>query len=235
MIQTKSSTVLAVIPARGGSKTLPRKNILQFGGRALIAWTIEAALKASCISEVILSSDDEEICAVARSYGCNVPFLRPPALATDTSTSIEVLIHALEQIGGFDYVVLLQPTSPLRTAKDIDSAFDLMRKSNAPACVSVCPVEESPYWMYQLDDNCQLRSVVKMPENSTRRQDLPDVYSLNGAIYIAETDWLLKHQGFLSNETVGFIMPRNRSFDIDTLDDFEAAEAMYSIIRSHDS
>ena len=213
--------VLALIPARGGSKGLPRKNVLPVGGKSPIAWTIEAAEKAKCISRVILSSDDDEIIAVAKEFGCEVPYKRPEELASDKASSIDVVFHALKEIPGYDYLLLLQPTSPLRTSEDIDAAFALMLEKQAPACVSVCPVEESPYWMYQLEGQSRLRSVLEMPLEATRRQDLPNVYSLNGAIYIARVDWLLRQRSFMSCDTVGYVMPRERSVDIDTPEDYQ--------------
>ena len=118
--------VLAVIPARGGSKGLVRKNILDLAGIPLIAWTIEAAKRSKYIDRVVLSSDDDEIMAVAKHYGCEVPFRRPSALASDDAASLDVLFHAIEKVPGYDYVILLQPTSPLRTFTDIDSAFEMM-------------------------------------------------------------------------------------------------------------
>lgn len=214
--------VLAIIPARGGSKGLPRKNVLPAGGRPLIAWTIEAALNADCVSRVVLSSDDDEIIAVAKEYGCDVPFKRPAALASDEAATMGVVLHALTELRGYDYVVLLQPTSPLRNAKDIDAAFERMMKAGAPSCVSVCPVEEPPYWMYQLGPSDRLRNVVETPAFSHRRQDLPDVYILNGAIYISRVDELIKSKRFVTVDTVGYVMPRDRSIDIDTRQDFEA-------------
>lgn len=212
--------VLAIIAARGGSKGLPRKNVLPAGGRPLIAWTIEAALKSNCISRVILSSDDEEIIATALEYGCEVPFRRPADLSSDTASSMDVVFHALDQVPGYDYVMLLQPTSPLRTAEDIDAAFALLRKSQAPACVSVCPVEESPYWMYRLEHESRLHRIFDLPEGVKRRQDLPKVYLLNGAIYVAKVSWYLVARTFLTADTVGYVMPRDRSLDIDTAEDF---------------
>ena len=222
--------VLALIPARGGSKGLPRKNILPLGGRPLIAWTIEAALQASCISRVVLSSDDDEIIAGALNHGCEVPFKRPSELASDTASSMDVVLHALNQLPGYEYVVLLQPTSPLRTAGDIDAAFTSMLEKQAPACVSVCPVDESPYWMYQLEGQSRLHSVLEAPQGVTRRQDLPDVYSLNGAIYIARVDWLQRQRNFVSADTVGHVMPKNRSIDIDSLGDLNATEISLSAV-----
>lgn len=212
--------VLAIIPARGGSKGLPRKNILPAGGLPLIAWTIEAATQAKCVSRVIVSSDDDEIIAAALKYGGEAPFKRKLELATDTSTSMDVVFDALDRVPGYDYVMLLQPTSPLRTASDIDTAFSMMCDLRAPACVSVCLVEASPYWMYRFQEQSRLQGILEIPEGVTRRQDLPQVYSLNGAIYIAKTDWLRVHRSFMSAETIGYVMPNERSIDIDTPDDY---------------
>lgn len=213
--------LLAIIPARGGSKGLPRKNILQAGGKPLIAWTIEAALDAKCVTRVVLSSEDDEIIATAQRYGCDVPFKRPSALATDTATSMEVVLHALQALPGYDYVMLLQPTSPLRTAVDIDAAFDLLRKKGAASCVSICPVSENPYWMYQIDSNNKLNRLIEFHDGYDRRQDLPACYALNGAIYMASVNWMVETRRFVSTSTVGFVMPRERSLDIDNMDDFE--------------
>lgn len=218
--------VLAIIPARGGSKGLPRKNILPVGGRPLIAWSIEAARGANCIHRVVLSSDDDEIIAVAKAYGCDVPFKRPETLATDEASSMDVVLHALEQLPNHDIVILLQPTSPLRTSADIDSAFELMMRSGAPSCVSVCPASESPYWMYSLGDQQRMHQLIKPAADATRRQELPPAYSLNGAIYIARTDWLHKHRSFIGNDTVAYVMPRSRSIDIDTEEDFLAMKKL---------
>lgn len=213
--------VVALIVARGGSKTLPRKNILPAGGRPLIAWTIAAALQSESVERVVLSSDDEEIMEMAKTWGCEVPFQRPAELASDTATSMEVVLHALDQLPDCGFIVLLQPTSPLRTSADIDAAFAMLRSKDAPSCVSVCEVEQSPYWMYRLNENGELNSLLPEQINATRRQDLPPVYVLNGAIYIARVDWLRKTKSFLGDGCIAYPMPRERSLDIDTADDFE--------------
>jgi CMP-N,N'-diacetyllegionaminic acid synthase len=207
--------VLAVIPARGGSKGLPGKNIREVGGRPLLAWTIEAARSCACIDRVILSSDDPQIIDAARRHGCDVPFVRDPVLASDTAPTIAVVLDALERCPGHEWVVLLQPTSPLRTAADIDAAFALCLELCAPACVSVSPARESPYWMYELDDEHRLRPLLDAG-GASRRQDLPVVHSLNGAIYIARVDWLHRQQSFVTPETVAYTMPVERALDIDT-------------------
>lgn len=218
---SKGSRVLALITARGGSKGLPRKNILLAAGKPLVAWTIDAAISAECVERVVLSSDDHEIMDAARSAGCDVPFCRPAHLATDVATSIDVVLHALDQLPGFEYVVLLQPTSPLRTAEDIDAAFGLMIESGAPSCVSVCDVDQSPYWMYKVAAGNKLERLLSGMDRVTRRQDLPPIYILNGAIYIANIDWLRVNKSFVGVETVAYLMPKERSLDIDTAQDFE--------------
>lgn len=220
---------LAIITARGGSKGLPRKNILETGGKPLIAWTIEAAMGSSVIDQVILSSEDEEIIETAKTWGCSVPFRRPDNLATDTATSIDVVMHAIEQLPEFDYVVLLQPTSPLRTAADIDAAFYQLEIQGAPSCVSVCEAEQSPYLMYLIGERQQLNRLLPPPSGLNRRQDLPTAYILNGAIYIARIDWLRKTKNFISSETVAHVMRKDNSLDIDTPEDFDRFRA---IIRS---
>jgi CMP-N-acetylneuraminic acid synthetase len=220
-MKNKKSKILAIITARGGSKGLPRKNVLQVNGKPLIAWTIESALNSEVISEIIVSSDDSEIIDTAREFGCTAFLRRPDHLATDTSNSVDVVLHALQELPGFDYVILLQPTSPLRTSSDIDGAFYLLKESKSPSCVSLCESEQSPYLMFDLQEKKKLRALLKQNIVSHRRQDLPKVYSLNGAIYIAEIDWFLKTKNFISKETVGFIMNKYNSLDIDTAEDFE--------------
>lgn len=216
-----SDKVLALITARGGSKGLPRKNILLAGGKPLVAWTVKAALAAESISRVVLSSDDDEIMVAALAAGCEVPFRRPAELANDQASSMDVVLHALSQLPGYDYLVLLQPTSPLRTSFDIDEAFRKMRIHHAPACVAVTKVDQSPYWMYRLTDDDRLHNVLEALPKINRRQDLPSIYALNGSIYIAKIDWLLKTKSFLSPETVAYVMPKERSLDIDDAADFK--------------
>jgi N-acylneuraminate cytidylyltransferase len=214
--------ILALIPARGGSKGLPGKNILPIGGRPLIDWTIAAARGSRYLDRVVLSSDDEAIMSTARRCGCDVPFARPAELATDTTPMIDVVLHALEALPGYELVVLLQPTSPLRTSADIDAACEAIERSDAPACVSVSPVEQSPYWMYRLTSEQRMVPLIDTGSQATRRQDLPEVYALNGAVYVARGEWLRKHRTFVTPETVAHVLPRDRAIDIDTAADLEA-------------
>lgn len=211
----EGQTVLGLIIARGGSKVVPGKNICLVGGKPLIAWTIEAALASRNVDRLILSSDAEAIMEVARDYGCEVPFKREACLATDDTPSMEVVFDALERCTGYDWVVLLQPTSPLRTAADIDAAIERCIELEAPACVSVCLAAQSPYWMYIVQQDSHL--VPLIPSSKvTRRQDLPSVHVLNGAVYVANTAWLAKSRNFVTSETVAYEMPIERSIDVDT-------------------
>lgn len=214
--------VLALIPARGGSKGLPVKNILVVAGRPLLAFSVDAARESRFVDRVVLSSDDDAIIAAALKCGCEAPFRRPAALATDAASSVDVVLHALDQLPDYEVVVLLQPTSPQRDAADVDAACEHFAASGAPSCVSVSEVRQNPYWMYRLSDGGRLCPVMESFPEFTRRQDLPPIYALNGAIYIADVAWLRRTRTFLTPETVAYVMPANRSIDIDTAEDFEA-------------
>jgi CMP-N,N'-diacetyllegionaminic acid synthase len=222
MIGDKS--VLAIIPARGGSKGVPRKNIKNLAGKPLIAWTIEAAKNSRYIDRLILSSDDPEIIMVARAWGCDVPFVRPSELARDDTPGIEPVLHALTILPDYDYVLLLQPTSPMRTVEDMDGALALCIGKGAKACVSVTEPDKSPYWMYKLDEVGRMLPLLDSGEIFSRRQDLPKVYSVNGAVYVADCTWLKMSRSFLTSETVAFEMPKGRAMDIDDVIDFAVAE-----------
>lgn len=219
MIDNK--TVLAIIPARGGSKGLPRKNILEVNGKPLLAWTIETAKKSHLIDRLILSSEDDEIISTAHKWGCEVPFRRPPELAGDETSSVEVVLHAANNLDRqYDYIVLLQPTSPLRTAEDIDSCIEKCHHCRVPSCVTITESEKNPAWMFHLDQFQHLQSVQPPHPLSSRRQDYQPVYVLNGAVYVVEWEWFKKNMKFIDTQSIGHIMPRDRSLDIDTLLDF---------------
>jgi CMP-N,N'-diacetyllegionaminic acid synthase len=224
--------VLALIPARGGSKGIPGKNIVNLAGKPLIAWTIEAAKACKAIDEIALSTDDTAIAEVASRFGCTVPFIRPSELATDESSSMDVVFHALKHLPEFDVVLLLQPTSPMRTSEDIEACLKLL--TIAPAVVSVRPSEDHPYLTFEIDEGGALKPYVTAPNcQSLRRQDLPGAWCLNGAIYCAEIGWLKSHRGFVSSETIAYQMPKNRSIDIDTPADLSAAEDLLKISQMH--
>ena len=222
MIEGKK--VLAVIPARGGSKALPRKNLRMAGGKPLLAWTVEEAKKSKFIDRLILSSEDEEIIGVAGSLGCEVPFVRPAELAKDEVSALETVLHAIKELPGYDYAVLLQPPIPLRTVEDIDGCLEQCLRHDANACVSVVVPDKSPYWMFTLDHNRRLVPLIKTAETGLQRQDLPEVYLLNGAVYVAKTDWLIEHKTFITRETLAYPMPKERSLDIDTEEDLNYFE-----------
>jgi N-acylneuraminate cytidylyltransferase len=208
--------LLGIIPARGGSKGLPRKNLREVKGKPLIAWAIEQGQKSAYIDRLILSSEDEEIIRVARVHGCDVPFRRPAELAQDSTPGIDPVLHALTEVPGYDYVVLLQPTSPLRTTQDIDGCIEMCVRTSSPACVSVTKCQQHPFLMYYADAAGRLKPVLSEASGFYRRQDYPHVFLLNGAVYIAETGWLLKNKSFVADSTLGYEMPPERSVDIDS-------------------
>lgn len=221
-----NKTFLAIIPARGGSKRLPRKNLLDLCGKPLIAWSIEAALKSKYISKVIVSSDDEEILNIAKEYKADF-IKRPDELASDTATTFDALKHTLENVGKYDYVVLLQPTSPLRSEKHIDEAIELLKEKNADAIISVCEMEHSPLWSNTLDENLDMSNFLRDEVLNKRSQDLPKYYRLNGAIYICKTDKLLENKGFFLKENIyAYKMNKKHSVDIDEEIDFIIAEKL---------
>lgn len=217
--------ILGLITARGGSKGIPRKNLVDLVGKPLIAWSIEAGL-ASCIDRLVVSTEDEEIAQVAKQWGCEVPFMRPMELAADDTPGMAPVLHAVELLAeGFDYVVLLQPTSPLRRPEDIDGCVAECVHSGAPACVSLKAAEHGPHWMYELDSGSRLVPFIK-GDVIERRQDLPQAYALNGAVYVAEPGFLLECRTFLTSDTVGYVMPSARSLDIDEPLDLLIARAL---------
>ena len=218
--------VLGLIPARGGSKGLPRKNVLPLAGKPLLAWTIEAARAAATLDRVVISTDDDEIAHVAESFGCDVPFRRPAHLAADDTPGIAPVLHALDELDGFDLVVLLQPTSPLRTAEDINAAVRLCVSRGAPSCVSVVPVEKPPQWMYAMGEGALLHSFLAGEEGLARRQDVAPLFALNGAVYVADVENLRRTRSFVTDSTVGYVMPSERSVDIDSLLDFRWCELL---------
>ena len=227
----KQQTILAVITARGGSKGIPQKNLCTILGKPLIAYTIEAALQAKTLTRTIVSTDDKTIAQVSKQYGAEVPFLRPQHLATDTATSIAVLQHAVTNLANeedykTDLIVCLQPTSPLRTPGDIDQAVNLCLQSGADSVVSLCQAKHHPYWMKKIFDGRVYPLINEDEQNYTRRQDLPPVYQLNGALYVTRAKVLLEENRLLGEYTIPYIMPQERSIDIDTQTDLRTAESI---------
>ncbi len=227
-----SMSILALIPARGGSKSIPRKNIKYLAGKPLIVWTIEASQKAECFDQIVVSTDDEEIAEVSRSYGASIPFMRPRRLAQDDTPGVSPVLHALEILPKFEWVMVLQPTSPLRTASDIQHSIAFCNDSKSSSLVSVTQASEHPYWMFTMDNKGLLKNAIPENNDVSRRQDLPSLYTLNGAIYLAHRQWLFRHKTLRGPDTVGYVMPNERSVDIDTPLDWELAEHLLSKIKS---
>ncbi len=222
---------LAVICARGGSKGLPRKNVLDLGGKPVVAWSVEAAQQSKLLGHSILSSDDPEIIEAAKCAGADVPFVRPPELACDESSIYDVLFHALDNFNaGFDYVVLLQATSPLRRGEDIDACLGMCRDASAPAVVSVVRASKPPQWMYTLDARGCLLPVMTSEATIGRRQEALDCFVPNGAVYVARADWLREQRSFIGVGTRAYCMAPERSIDIDTYLDLITARAVLAEI-----
>jgi CMP-N,N'-diacetyllegionaminic acid synthase len=231
----RDKKVLGIIPARGGSKGVRRKNIRVVGGKPLIAWTIEEGRKSKYIDQLIISTEDKEIAEIARLCGGNVPFLRPVELAKDDTPGVVPVLHALQMLPGYDYVVLLQPTSPLRSVEDIDGCIKKCIEEETNVCVSVSRAEKSPYWFYSLDDKQRVVPLIDQKEAIDRRQDLPEIYMINGAVYVAKSEWLLQNQTFITPETVAYIMPYERSLDIDSEFDLKIADLILSGLQEFTS
>lgn len=216
---------LAIIPARGGSKRLPRKNVLDLVGKPLIAWTIEAAKQSKYIDKILVSSDDAEILQIAGDLRVDT-IKRPKELASDTATTVAVIEHVLQQnFGKFDFIVLLQPTSPLRNARHIDEAIELLAQKNADAIISVCETEHSPLWTNTLPEDGSMNFFLSSEIKNKRSQDLPQYFRLNGAIYICSVDKLNECQTLLIDKnSYAYKMTLSDSVDIDTQLDFNIAE-----------
>lgn len=223
-----SENALGVIPARGGSKGLPRKNILKLDGRPLIAFTIEAARQSEVFEKIVVSTDDQEIADVSLAYGAEVPFMRPANLSGDTVSSDEVVLHAIEfykEKGlDFDNVCKLQPTSPLRTVTHIRESYAMFLKAKANYVVSICKCEHTPLWSLTLDKNGYLDQFIKGTLSDAYRQALPDYYRINGALYWAKVKEFLQCPDFFSEGFLAYIMDAKSSIDIDSEWDFQLAE-----------
>ena len=216
---------LTIIPARSGSKRLKNKNILELAGKPLIKWTIDAALNSIFVGHhCYISTDCEKIKSIAEGCGAKVPFLRPPALASDEASTFDVIKHMIDNLDeSFDNVLLLQPTSPLRTCEDIDQAIQQWLESNFKAIVSI--TEQNSHYDWQVTFNSQNR-LLTYPEPNKRSQDFETHYILNGAIYFSTIEYFLKNKGFLGSDTGVFLMDQNKSLDIDTSMDFKLAELL---------
>jgi N-acylneuraminate cytidylyltransferase/CMP-N,N'-diacetyllegionaminic acid synthase len=212
---------LAIIPARGGSKQIKHKNIKPVAGKPLLAWTILEAQASMFVDRIIVSTDSSRIAEVARRYKAEVPFMRPKVLAQDDTPGILPILHAirwLESSEGYkpDYVITLQPTSPLRSSDDIDASIHLLEQKDAETVVSLVPVDHHPYWMKKLDVERKVKDFIASDIRLACRQDLPPVYALNGAIYLARRKILLQQETWYTKKTYAYVMPIERSLDVDT-------------------
>jgi len=228
----KGKTILGLIPARGGSKGLPRKNIKPLLGKPLIAWTIEQALASKYLDILIVSTEDKEIADISKKYGAEISFMRPKELAKDNAKGIDVVLHVIDWLKEndkrkqYDLLMLLQSTSPLRTKEDIDKAIELLFLKEAKAIVSVCEVDHHPLWANTLPENGCMKNFIRKEIMNKNRQELPVYYRLNGAIYLAYCDYIREQKSFLGSETFAYIMPKERSIDIDDDIDFRLAKIL---------
>ncbi|NAS29828.1 NTP transferase domain-containing protein [Flavobacteriaceae bacterium R38] len=222
--------ILGIIPARGGSKGIPNKNLKLLNDKPLLQYTIEAANKAKYLDELILSSEDENIISIAKELGVKVPFIRPPHLATDTAGSLEVVQHAIhfyqQKKETYDAICLLQATVPFRTSADIDRALEMFIKKKPDALISVekIPHQYNPHWAFKADNENNLVIATGDEKIIKRRQELPEAYVRDGAIYITRTEVIMDQNSFLGNKTAYIELNNPNSINIDTPEDWERAE-----------
>ncbi|MDQ3649229.1 MAG: acylneuraminate cytidylyltransferase family protein [Acidobacteriota bacterium] len=227
--------VLGLIPARGGSKGVPRKNIRPLCGKPLLQYTADAALAARRLSRVILSTEDREVAEVGRQSGLDVPFMRPAELAQDDTPTLPVVQHAVRWMEAhdeyFDAICLLQPTSPLRRAQDIDACIERLEQSEADAVVTILPVpaEYNPHWVYFQDDGGLLRLSTGEVNPIPRRQSLPPAFHREGSVYVTRRDVVMEQHNLYGNAVVGHLLNPERCVNIDTLEDWERAERLLRV------
>jgi len=218
---------LALIPARGGSKGVKNKNIRLVDGKPLISYTINTAKKSECFEDIVVSTDSEEIAKVARVYGASVPFIRPAELSYDKTKSIDVVIHALDTLGkDYDAVCLLQPTSPLRKVEDIKEALIKYEEKGKLTLVSVAELGDPHPHKVKLIEDGSLIPFIPGTQCEVPRQLLPTCYFLNGAIYIVDVNFAKQKQTFFDENTVPYIMPSERSVNIDSESDLLLVELL---------
>jgi CMP-N,N'-diacetyllegionaminic acid synthase len=230
-----NTRILGLVPARGGSKGIPKKNIVKLGEKPLIAYTIEAALKSDLIDYLMVSTEDNEIAEISRSLGANVPFMRPFDLAQDSSKSIDVVTNTIDRLSkigeDFTHILLLQPTSPLRTYIEINEAVNtFLSNKNIKSLVSVCKLEYSKNLINHLPEDLRLDLFVPCEDKNKQRQDLKPLFRINGAIYLTEIFQLLNHKSFIFKDTFAFVMERKNSIDIDDVLDLAIAESWLKLV-----
>lgn len=226
--------ILAIIPARGGSKGLPNKNIKPLCGKPLIGWSIEQAGGSAYIDEIFVSTDSAEIASVAESFGIEVPFLRPAELATDTSPSSGFVLHTIDyyrsQGEEFDYILLLEPTSPLRDVADINTAIEqLLNHKSAKSIVGVSKIEAThPAFLVNLSKEGLLEPYLGEMK-ALRRQELNDLYFFEGSLYLSEIDYYIKTESFYHNLTLPYVVPKYKSYEVDDIVDFYIIEKLLEL------
>lgn len=223
----KEKKIIAMIPARAGSKGIKDKNIRDLCGKPLIAYSIEVARQCDYIDEVFVSTDSPRIKEIAEKYGASVPFFRSEELASDEAKIIDAMLFSLEKLKArnctYDYVMLLQPTQPIRSVKLLKSIVEKMIDEDLESLVTICPVEECPILMRTMDAEGKLSSVLSM-SSTVRRQDFPEFYKVNGSVYMNKINASFNEETSLNDNQYGYVMSRRESIDIDTLEDFERAE-----------
>ena len=227
----KKPKVLALIPARGGSRRLPGKNLLKLCGEPITVWSIKAAQQSKYVDRIVVSTDSDEIAEVARAAGADVPFMRPNYLASDTASSLDVVKHALNELNQkgqcYEFIVLLQPTSPLRTSKHIDESFELLQSKDADAIVGVTELDHPIELTNRLPDDLSMKGFFAT-DSHLRSQEFPKRYRVNGAIYLVRVESLIKENTiFLSDRIYAYKMDREVSVDIDTPYDLKLADALF--------
>jgi len=228
----KNLKVLGIIPARGGSKGIPHKNIKKLHGKPLIFYTINEAKKSKFLDFIVVSTEDKKIAKIAERYGVEV-IKRPKKLSTDRSSSISVLKHTityLKKSKNFlpDVIVILQPTSPLRRVIDIDNAIKKFLRLDCDSVISMTQVDSLPYWMFKLTGDIA-KPIIKNPKKVHRRQVDQNFYHVNGAVYVTNTNMIMKYNTVFGKKIKAYIMPKERSVDLDTMVDFKLAEILIKI------
>ena len=223
--------MIAIIPARGGSKGIPRKNIKFLGGKPLITYTIEAALQAKSVTRVFVSTEDLEIAEIAKKYGAEIPFMRPKKLATDASSATDVYIYTIKQLEKIlnkkiESFIALLPTSPLRTGRDIDRAVKIFLEKKADSVISVNEAPHPPSWFLKLNENGVLTNFFNKTMSMKNRQEEPKAFIPNGAIYVLKMNVIKNKKNYYTNKTYAYILPSERSIDIDNPMDFALAEIL---------
>lgn len=233
-----SLRVLGIIPARGGSKGVPRKNLRKLAGKPLLEYTAEAALASTRLSRIILTTEDHEIAEAGRQCGIEVPFMRPESLARDDTPMLPVIRHAVKKLEDsgdrFDAICLLQPTNPLRRPEDIDNCIRLLDEQEADSVVSMLPVpvEFNPHWVWFSDSNGYLKIATGEEMPIPRRQELPAAWHREGSVYVTRRDVLVERNTFYGTRMIGYMMDPEKTVNIDTMEDWVRAEKLIEAMRS---